>query len=50
MAAAAGGRFLCAQTGIAGTVEEFRVADDATLVRLGTVAGLPVGQEGIAAS
>jgi 6-phosphogluconolactonase (cycloisomerase 2 family) len=50
MAPAAGGRFLYAQTGIAGTVEEFRVADDGTLVRLGNVAGLPVGQEGIAAS
>jgi 6-phosphogluconolactonase (cycloisomerase 2 family) len=50
MATAAGGRFLYAQTGIAGTVEEFRVADDGTLTRLGTVAGLPVGQEGIAAS
>ena len=50
MATAAGGQFLYAQTGIAGTVEEFRVADDGTLVRLGNVAGLPVGQEGIAAS
>jgi 6-phosphogluconolactonase (cycloisomerase 2 family) len=50
MAAAAGGGFLYAQTGLAGTVEEFRVADDGTLVRLGNVAGLPVGQEGIAAS
>jgi 6-phosphogluconolactonase (cycloisomerase 2 family) len=50
MATAAGGRFLYAQTGIAGTVEEFRVADDGTLMRLGNVAGLPVGQEGIAAS
>jgi 6-phosphogluconolactonase (cycloisomerase 2 family) len=50
MATAAGGRFLYAQTGIAGTVEEFRVNDDGTLMRLGNVAGLPVGQEGIAAS
>ncbi len=50
MATAAGGRFLYSQTGLAGTVEEFRVADDGTLVRLGNVAGLPVGQEGIAAS
>ena len=47
---AAGGRFLYAQTGIAGTVEEFRVNDDGTLMRLGNVAGLPLGQEGIAAS
>ena len=50
MTSAAGGRFLYSQTGLAGTVEEFRVADDGTLVRLGNVAGLPVGQEGIAAS
>jgi 6-phosphogluconolactonase (cycloisomerase 2 family) len=50
MATAAGGRFLYAQTGVAGTVEEFRVDDDGTLLRLGNVAGLPVGQEGIAAS
>ncbi len=50
MATAAGGRFLYAQTGIAGTVEEFRVNDDGTLTRLGNVAGLPLGQEGIAAS
>lgn len=50
MATAAGGRFLYAQTGIGGTVDEFRVRDDGTLMRLGNVAGLPVGQEGIAAS
>jgi 6-phosphogluconolactonase (cycloisomerase 2 family) len=50
MATAAGGRFLYAQTGVGGTVEEFRVRDDGTLMRLGNVAGLPVGQEGIAAS
>jgi 6-phosphogluconolactonase (cycloisomerase 2 family) len=50
MTTAAGGRFLYAQTGTAGTVEEFRVRDDGTLMRLGSVAGLPVGQEGIAAS
>jgi 6-phosphogluconolactonase (cycloisomerase 2 family) len=50
MATAAGGRFLYAQTGIAGTVEQFRVREDGTLMRLGSVAGLPVGQEGIAAS
>ena len=50
MAAAAGGRFLYAQTGIAGTVEEFRVNDDGTLMQLGIAAGLPLGQEGIAAS
>lgn len=50
MTTAAGGRFLYAQTGTGGTVEELRVNDDGTLTRLGTVAGLPVGQEGIAAS
>jgi 6-phosphogluconolactonase (cycloisomerase 2 family) len=50
MATAGGGRFLYVQTGTAGTVDEFRVDDDGTLTRLGNVAGLPVGQEGIAAS
>jgi 6-phosphogluconolactonase (cycloisomerase 2 family) len=44
------GRFLYAQTGIAGTVEEFRVNNDGSLTRLGIVSGLPVGQEGIAAT
>jgi 6-phosphogluconolactonase (cycloisomerase 2 family) len=47
---AASGRFLYAQTGTAGTVEEYRVNGDGTLTLLGNVAGLPVGQEGIAAS
>lgn len=50
LATAAGGRFLYAQTGTGGTVDAFRVDDDGTLTRLGNVAGLPVGQEGIAAS
>ncbi|HEX7255669.1 MAG TPA: beta-propeller fold lactonase family protein [Gaiellaceae bacterium] len=50
MTTAAGGRFLYAQTGAAGTVEEFSVNGDGTLTRLGVVTGLPVGQEGIAAS
>jgi 6-phosphogluconolactonase (cycloisomerase 2 family) len=50
MTTAAGGRFLYAQTGLGGTVDEFRVNGDGTLTRLGNVAGLPVGQEGIAAS
>jgi 6-phosphogluconolactonase (cycloisomerase 2 family) len=44
------GRFLYAQTGTAGTVDEFRVNRDGTLVKLGVVTGLPPGQEGIAAS
>lgn len=50
MTTAAEGRFLYAQTGTTGTVDEFRVNDDGTLTRLGSVAGLPPGQEGIAAS
>jgi 6-phosphogluconolactonase (cycloisomerase 2 family) len=50
MATSAGGRFLYAQTGTTGTVDEFRVNDDGTLMPLGNVAGLPPGQEGIAAS
>jgi 6-phosphogluconolactonase (cycloisomerase 2 family) len=50
MATAAGGRFLYAQTGVAGTVEEYRVNHDGSLTKLGVVTGLPVGQEGIAAS
>jgi 6-phosphogluconolactonase (cycloisomerase 2 family) len=50
MATADRGRFLYAQTGTAGTVDEFRVNRDGTLTKLGVVTGLPVGQEGIAAS
>jgi 6-phosphogluconolactonase (cycloisomerase 2 family) len=50
LATADRGRFLYAQTGAAGTVEEFRVNRDGSLTRLGIVSGLPVGQEGIAAS
>jgi 6-phosphogluconolactonase (cycloisomerase 2 family) len=42
--------FLYAQTGTAGTVEEFRVEGNATLTRLGSVTGLPPGMEGIAAT
>lgn len=47
---AVSGRFLYVQTGGAGTVDEFRVNADGTLTRLGTVTGLPVGQEGIASA
>ena len=43
------GRFLYAETG-SGTVDEFRVNDDGTLTKLGTVTGLPVGIEGIAST
>jgi 6-phosphogluconolactonase (cycloisomerase 2 family) len=42
--------FLYAQTGINGTVDEFHVVGDGTLEPLGTVAGLPSGIEGIAAT
>jgi 6-phosphogluconolactonase (cycloisomerase 2 family) len=50
MTTAAGGRFLYVQTGLAGTVEEFRVNADGSLTKLGAVTGLPVGQEGIASN
>jgi 6-phosphogluconolactonase (cycloisomerase 2 family) len=42
--------FLYAETGLNGTVDEFRVRSDGTLEPLGTVAGLPSGIEGIAAT
>jgi 6-phosphogluconolactonase (cycloisomerase 2 family) len=47
---AASGGFLYVQTGSAGTIDEFAVQSDGSLVSLGSVAGLPPGQEGIAAS
>lgn len=47
---AAAGSFLYVQTGVGGTVDEFRVQGDGTLTSIGTVTGLPVGQEGIATS
>jgi 6-phosphogluconolactonase (cycloisomerase 2 family) len=50
MAVSSQGNFLYAQTGIAGTVEEYHVESDGTLSRLGSVTGLPVGMEGIAAT
>jgi 6-phosphogluconolactonase (cycloisomerase 2 family) len=43
-------RFLYAESGGAGTVDEFRIDADGTLTKLGIVGGLPVGLEGIAAS
>jgi len=46
---AASGGFLYAETGIAGTVDEFRVAGNGTLTAIGSVSGLPSGIEGIAA-
>jgi 6-phosphogluconolactonase (cycloisomerase 2 family) len=50
MTAAAGGRFLYVQTGLGGTLDQFRVNGDGTLTKFGVVTGLPVGQEGIASS
>jgi Lactonase, 7-bladed beta-propeller len=47
---ASGDEFLYVETGVSGTVDEFRVDDDGTLTRIGTVAGLPPGLEGIAAT
>lgn len=48
--AAADDHFLYVETGIGGTVDEFRVEADGTLTSLGTVTGLPPGIEGIAAT
>jgi 6-phosphogluconolactonase (cycloisomerase 2 family) len=47
--AASGGEFFYVQTGGSGTVDEFRVEGDGGLTKIGTVTGLPPGQEGIAA-
>ena len=44
------GRYLYVQTGTAGTVDEFRINGDGSLSPIGSVTGLPVGQEGIASS
>ena len=44
------GRFLYAETGVNGTVDEFRIADDGSLVPLGSVNDLVPGIEGIAAN
>ena len=46
---AASGGFLYAETGITGTVDEFRVGGNGSLSPLGSVTGLPSGIEGIAA-
>jgi 6-phosphogluconolactonase (cycloisomerase 2 family) len=48
--ATASGAFLYVQTGINGTIDEFRPNSDGTLTRIGTETGLPAGIEGIAAS
>ena len=47
---AVSGGFLYAQTGTAGTVEEYRIEANGTLTRIGSIAGLPPGMEGIAAT
>lgn len=44
------GRYLYAQTGIAGTIDGFRINGDGSLTPIGSVTGLPVGQEGIASN
>jgi 6-phosphogluconolactonase (cycloisomerase 2 family) len=44
------GRYLYAQTGTGGTIDAFRINDDGSLTSIGSVTGLPVGQEGIASS
>ncbi len=44
------GRYLYVQTGLAGTVDGFRINGDGTLTPIGVVTGLPVGQEGIASN
>jgi 6-phosphogluconolactonase (cycloisomerase 2 family) len=47
---ASGDEFLYVETGISGTIDEFRVSEDGTLTPIGTVTGLPPGLEGTAAS
>jgi 6-phosphogluconolactonase (cycloisomerase 2 family) len=47
---ASSGGYLYAETGVNGTVDEFQVGANGTLTPIGTVAGLPPGLEGIAAS
>lgn len=48
--AAAEDRFLYVETGVAGTIDEFRVEADGTLTSIGSITGLPPGIEGIAAA
>jgi 6-phosphogluconolactonase (cycloisomerase 2 family) len=47
---ASSGRFLYAETGTLGSVDEFRVESDGSLTPLGSVHDLPPGIEGIAAT
>ena len=44
------GRYLYVQTGLAGTIDGFRINGDGSLSSIGSVTGLPVGQEGIASN
>jgi 6-phosphogluconolactonase (cycloisomerase 2 family) len=46
----ASGRYLYVQTGTAGTIDGFRVNSDGSLTSVGSVSGLPAGQEGIASN
>ena len=50
MAASSAQRFLYAESGGAGTVDEFQVNSDGTLTKLGIIAGPPVALEGIAST
>jgi 6-phosphogluconolactonase (cycloisomerase 2 family) len=47
---AASGAFLYAETGTAGTVDEFRIGEGGSLSPIGSITGLPPGLEGIASS
>jgi 6-phosphogluconolactonase (cycloisomerase 2 family) len=44
------GRYLYVQTGLAGTIDGFLINGDGSLTAIGSVTGLPVGQEGIASN
>jgi hypothetical protein len=44
------GRYLYVQTGLAGTIDGFHINGDGSLTPIGSVTGLPVGQEGIASN
>ncbi len=44
------GRYLYTQTGLAGTIDGFHINGDGSLTSIGSVTGLPVGQEGIASN
>jgi 6-phosphogluconolactonase (cycloisomerase 2 family) len=47
---ASAGTFFYVEAGLAGAVDEFRIAADGALTSIGTVTGLPVGLEGIAST